>query len=136
MHTFWIFLIIFKLSRIYWAPLYYMQFAFTVFQFCNFKLQIVFCFCNLQFGCNLRLQLQFWSICKDSHAICFLFLQSWQFAICFLQITRRKNGCKYYMQLQIRLFQKILQLSFYGRYILYAAVRLHIPFFCKKEGSY
>ena len=96
-----------KLSRIHWAPLYYMQFAFTVFQFCNFKLQIVFCFCNLQFGCNLR-----------------------------LQITRRKNGCKYYMQLQIGLFQKILQLSFYGRYILYAAVRLHIPFFCKKEGSY
>ena len=40
MHTFRIFLIIFKLSRIHWAPLYYMQFAFTIFQFCNLKLQI------------------------------------------------------------------------------------------------
>ena len=37
------------------------------------------------------------------------------------------------MQLQIRLFQKILQLSFYGRYILYAAVRLHIPIFLQKR---
>ena len=54
MHTFWIFFNYLKLSRIHWAPLYYMQFAFIIFQFCNFKLQN--CLLRLQFAILIFLQ--------------------------------------------------------------------------------